>query len=184
MRSGKSERASVRDNILFWDIWTVLDIIQRLEECQLPSSLCPISRAIKASQVIGRADPSRCRTQAPTPAVVRFKDRIGRTPCRRGGTQRTGKSLPKALRLLCPVGAQADLVKPAERSHSVLIACACGKSDVSDQHDNLRNAIIQKKARIEEINLILNRPIPKGSSSAGRRRLIEEKLHLEQAIGE
>lgn len=53
-----------------------------------------------------------------------------------------------------------------------------------DQHENLRNAIIKQKARIEEINLILNRPMPKGSSSAGRRRLIEEKLHLEQAVAE
>ena len=53
-----------------------------------------------------------------------------------------------------------------------------------DQHENLRNAIVKKKARIEEINLILNQPMPKGSSGAGRRRLIEEKLHLEQAVAE
>ena len=53
-----------------------------------------------------------------------------------------------------------------------------------DQHENPRNAVIKKKARIEEINLILNQPIPKGSSSAGWRRLIEEKLHLQQAVAE
>jgi hypothetical protein len=53
-----------------------------------------------------------------------------------------------------------------------------------EQNQKLRNVIIKKKARIEEINLILNRPMSKGSSNAGRRRLIEEKLHLEQDIAE
>jgi hypothetical protein len=42
----------------------------------------------------------------------------------------------------------------------------------------------KKKARVEEINLILSRPIERRTSGNGRRRLIEEKLHLEKALVE
>jgi hypothetical protein len=55
---------------------------------------------------------------------------------------------------------------------------------VFDQRKNLLNAIIKRKARIEEINLILDQPMPKDISGVGRRRLIEEKLHLEQTVAE
>jgi hypothetical protein len=53
-----------------------------------------------------------------------------------------------------------------------------------DQVDNFKGAILKKRARIEEINLIISRPLPKGSSARHRRTLIEEKLHLELAISE
>lgn len=51
-----------------------------------------------------------------------------------------------------------------------------------DQVENLKAAILRKRARLEEINLIFSRPLPKGGSSQPQRNLIEEKLHLELAI--
>jgi hypothetical protein len=55
---------------------------------------------------------------------------------------------------------------------------------VVDQHQNFQNAILKKKARIEEINLILAQPIPAGHPTGSRRRLSEERLHLQQAVEE
>ena len=52
-----------------------------------------------------------------------------------------------------------------------------------DQRQRLHNAILKKKARIEEINLALAQPIPKGASTSFRRR-IEQRLHIEQAVAE
>ena len=56
--------------------------------------------------------------------------------------------------------------------------------DVIDQHENFQNAILRKKARIEEINLMLAQPRPSGHPTGSKRRLIEERLHLEQAVAE
>lgn len=53
-----------------------------------------------------------------------------------------------------------------------------------DQHKNFQGAILKNKARIEEINLILARPKPRGHPTNSRRRLIETRLHLEQAVAE
>jgi hypothetical protein len=53
-----------------------------------------------------------------------------------------------------------------------------------DQVENFKGAILKKRARVEEINLIIGRPLPKGGSAQQRRNLIEEKLHLELAISE
>lgn len=55
---------------------------------------------------------------------------------------------------------------------------------MSDQIDNFRGAIYRKRARIEEINFICSQPIRKGVNPASRRQLIEERLHLEQAVEE
>jgi hypothetical protein len=52
-----------------------------------------------------------------------------------------------------------------------------------NQDENFRIAILKKRARIEEINLILARPRPNGNTG-GLSRLIEERLHLEQAVAE
>jgi len=51
-----------------------------------------------------------------------------------------------------------------------------------DQLENLKAAILRQRARLEEIILILSRPLPKGGSSQHQRNLIKEKLHLELAI--
>jgi len=56
--------------------------------------------------------------------------------------------------------------------------------DLVDQHQNFQNAVLKKKARIEEINLILAQPRPSGHPAGSRRRVIEERLHLEQAVAE
>lgn len=53
-----------------------------------------------------------------------------------------------------------------------------------DARENLRSAILRNRIRVEEINLVLNRSAPTTPSNRGRRRLIEEKLHLEQCIAE
>ena len=53
-----------------------------------------------------------------------------------------------------------------------------------DQVENFKGAILNKRARVEEINLIISRPSPKGGSAPHRRNLIEEKMHLERAISE
>ncbi len=53
-----------------------------------------------------------------------------------------------------------------------------------DQSENLRNAILKKRARVEAIDQIIRRPLPKGGSIGRRQRLIEQKLHLEKAIHE
>ena len=53
-----------------------------------------------------------------------------------------------------------------------------------DQHENFQRAISRMKARIEEIQLILTRPLPQGATRGSITRLIEERLHLEQAIAE
>ena len=53
-----------------------------------------------------------------------------------------------------------------------------------DQHQNFQDAILRKKARIEEINLILAQPRQRGQTSGSIRKLIEERLHLEQAVAE
>jgi hypothetical protein len=55
---------------------------------------------------------------------------------------------------------------------------------VFDQDENFRMAIRQKRARMEEINLILARPVMKGVTAGSIRRLIEERLHLEEAVAE
>ena len=52
------------------------------------------------------------------------------------------------------------------------------------QLQNLRFAIRKKKARIEEINLICSQHPRPGVTSGSRRRLIEKRLHLEQAVEE
>jgi hypothetical protein len=53
-----------------------------------------------------------------------------------------------------------------------------------NQAENFRDAILKKKARIEEINLILAQPIPKSATTNSRRRLIGERLHLGQEVSE
>jgi hypothetical protein len=53
-----------------------------------------------------------------------------------------------------------------------------------DQVENVKGAILKRRARLEEIKLIISRPLPKGGSAQHRRNLIEEKLHLELAISE
>ena len=53
-----------------------------------------------------------------------------------------------------------------------------------DQVENFKGAILNKRARVEEINLIISRPSPKGGPAPHRRNLIEEKMHLERAISE
>ena len=45
-------------------------------------------------------------------------------------------------------------------------------------------AIRKKKARIVEIDLILAQPLAPGVTAGWRRRLIEERLHLEEAVAE
>jgi hypothetical protein len=46
------------------------------------------------------------------------------------------------------------------------------------------SAIRNKRARIEEINLILAQPRAKGASGGSVRNLIEKRLHLEQSVAE
>ena len=53
-----------------------------------------------------------------------------------------------------------------------------------NQNENFRLAIRQKRARMEEINLILARPVIKGVTTGSIRRLIEERLHLDEAVAE
>ena len=53
-----------------------------------------------------------------------------------------------------------------------------------DQVENFKSAILKRRARVEEIRVIITRPLPKGGSAERRRNLIEEKLHLELAISE
>jgi hypothetical protein len=53
-----------------------------------------------------------------------------------------------------------------------------------DQVENFRGAILKRRARLEEIKLIISRPLPKGGSAQHRRNLIEEKLQFELAISE
>lgn len=52
------------------------------------------------------------------------------------------------------------------------------------QIQNLRLAIRKKKAKIEEIRLIYSQPPRPGANPGSRRRLIEERLHLEDAVAE
>lgn len=53
-----------------------------------------------------------------------------------------------------------------------------------DQIENFQQAIRKKKARIVEINLVLSQPLRPGVTAGSRRRLIEERIHLEQAVEE
>jgi hypothetical protein len=61
-----------------------------------------------------------------------------------------------------------------------------------DQHQNLRDAIRRKKAKLAEIEAGLSRPLPSRNkwgmsahvSQSSRLRLQEERLHLEEAIAE
>jgi hypothetical protein len=55
---------------------------------------------------------------------------------------------------------------------------------MSEQIQNFTDAILKKRARVEEINLIVSRPLPGGGSAQNRRDLIEERLRLELAITE
>jgi len=52
------------------------------------------------------------------------------------------------------------------------------------QIQNLRLAIRRKKARIEEIRIICSQPPRPGINPGSRRRLIEERLHIEDAVAE
>ncbi|MCU1303592.1 MAG: hypothetical protein JWQ87_3876 [Candidatus Sulfotelmatobacter sp.] len=53
-----------------------------------------------------------------------------------------------------------------------------------NQLENFKMAIRKKRAKIEEINLICAQPPRKGVTQGSRRRLIEERLHLELAVSE
>jgi hypothetical protein len=55
---------------------------------------------------------------------------------------------------------------------------------VFNQIENFRTAILKKKARIEEINFVCSQPMRPGVNPGSRRRLIEKRLHLEQAVAE
>lgn len=76
--------------------------------------------------------------------------------------------------------AAANEYKAAPRSENVSLERQC----VFNQHENFQAAIRKKKARVQEIDLIVNTAPPMGSSRSSRLRLIEEKLYLEQAIAE
>ena len=53
-----------------------------------------------------------------------------------------------------------------------------------NQIENFRGAILKKKARIEEINFVCSQPMRPGINPGSRRRLTEERLHLELAVTE
>lgn len=53
-----------------------------------------------------------------------------------------------------------------------------------DQVENIEQAILKKRVKIEEITLIISRPLPQNASIQHRRNLIEQKLHLEKVVSE
>ena len=53
-----------------------------------------------------------------------------------------------------------------------------------NQIENFRAAILKKKAKIEEINFVCSQPMRPGVNPGSRRRLIEKRLHWEQAVTE
>src|SRR5437899_9012163 len=59
-----------------------------------------------------------------------------------------------------------------------------GVFSVFDQNENFQLGSRKRRARIEEINLILAQPRPKGVIGGFIRNLIEERLHLEEAVAE
>jgi hypothetical protein len=55
---------------------------------------------------------------------------------------------------------------------------------VFNQEENFNRGIRKRKARIEEITLILSQPRPKGAAEGFLRKLIEERLHLQEVVAE